>query len=90
VDAVAREVIARAGYEGRFGHSLGHGTGLVVHEAPRLSPHSEDTLHAGMIVTVEPGIYLPDWGGIRLENQVVVTQKGAEILNTLDLDAYEH
>ena len=90
VDAVARDVIARAGYEGRFGHSLGHGTGLVVHEAPRLSPHSDDTLAAGMIVTVEPGIYLPDWGGIRLENQVVVTQKGTEILNTLDLDAYEH
>jgi Xaa-Pro aminopeptidase len=90
VDAVARKVIARAGYDGRFGHSLGHGTGLVVHEAPRLSPHSEDTLEAGMIVTVEPGIYLPEWGGIRLENQVVVTQKGAEILNTLDLDAYEH
>lgn len=90
VDAVARDVIARAGYEGRFGHSLGHGTGLVVHEAPRLSPHSDDTLAPGMIVTVEPGIYLPDWGGIRLENQVVVTQKGTEILNTLDLDAYEH
>ena len=88
VDAVAREVIARAGYEGRFGHSLGHGTGLVVHEAPRLSPHSEDTLEAGMLVTVEPGIYLPDWGGVRLENQVVVTENGAEILNSLDLDAY--
>jgi Xaa-Pro aminopeptidase len=53
-----------------------------------LSPHSKDTLAAGMIITVEPGIYLPDWGGIRLENQVVVTENGAQPLNTLDLDAF--
>jgi Xaa-Pro aminopeptidase len=86
VDAVARDAIARAGFEGRFGHSLGHGTGLAVHEAPRLSPHSEDSLAAGMIVTVEPGIYLPDWGGVRLENQVLVTDNGAEVLNTLSRD----
>ena len=58
----------------------------MVHEAPRLSPHSDDTLAEGMIVTVEPGVYLPDWGGVRLENQVLVTAHGAEILNTLDLD----
>jgi Xaa-Pro aminopeptidase len=88
VDGVARQVIDKAGFGDHFGHSLGHGTGLCIHEAPRLSPHSEDTLTPGMIVTVEPGIYLPDWGGIRLENQVVVTENGADILNTLDLDAY--
>lgn len=88
VDAVAREFIDRAGFKDRFGHSLGHGTGLMIHEGPRLSPHSDDTLAAGMVVTVEPGIYLPDWGGVRLENQVVVTQNGAETLNTLDLDAH--
>jgi Xaa-Pro aminopeptidase len=88
VDGVARQVIGNAGFGDHFGHSLGHGTGLCIHEAPRLSPHSEDTLTAGMIVTVEPGIYIPDWGGIRLENQVVVTENGADILNTLDLDAY--
>lgn len=88
VDGVARQVIENAGFGDHFGHSLGHGTGLCIHEAPRLSPHSDDTLTPGMIVTVEPGIYLPDWGGIRLENQVVVTENGADILNTLDLDAY--
>ena len=88
VDGVARRVIEEAGFGDYFGHSLGHGTGLCIHEAPRLSPHSEDTLTAGMIVTVEPGIYLPDWGGIRLENQIVITENGADILNTLDLDAY--
>lgn len=84
VDAVARDAIAAAGYEGLFGHSLGHGTGLMVHEGPSLSPLKDDTLAEGMIVTVEPGIYLPDWGGIRIENQVVVRADGAEILNRTD------
>jgi len=88
VDAIARRIIQEAGFGDHFGHSLGHGTGLMIHEAPRLSPHSDDTLEAGMVVTVEPGIYLPDWGGIRLENQAVVKTNGAGILNTLDLDAY--
>lgn len=86
VDAIARDFIHEAGFDGKFGHSLGHGTGLLVHESPKLSPHSEDTLAEGMIVTVEPGIYLPGWGGVRLENQVLVTAGGAEVLNTLDLD----
>lgn len=88
VDAVARKIIEAAGFGDHFGHSLGHGTGLCIHEAPRLSPHSDDILEAGMIVTVEPGIYLPEWGGIRLENQILVTANGADVLNTLDLDAY--
>lgn len=88
VDAIARRVIEQAGFGDNFGHSLGHGTGLCIHEAPRLSPHSEDTLAAGMIVTVEPGIYLPAWGGVRLENQVVITPNGATILNSLDLDDF--
>jgi Xaa-Pro aminopeptidase len=88
VDTVARKIIKNAGFGDHFGHSLGHGTGLMIHEAPRLSPYSDDFLQAGMIVTVEPGIYLPDWGGIRLENQALVTESGAEILNTLDLDAF--
>ena len=86
VDAIARRVIEQAGFGDNFGHSLGHGTGLCIHEAPRLSPHSEDTLAAGMIVTVEPGIYLPAWVGVRLENQVVITPNGATVLNSLDLD----
>ena len=83
VDAVARDYIDGAGFEGKFGHGLGHGTGLAVHEAPRLSPLKETTLQPGMIVTVEPGIYLPEWGGVRLENQVVVREDGAEVLNRL-------
>ncbi len=88
VDAVARSIIRQAGFEGRFGHSLGHGTGLFIHEAPRLSPRSDDVLEADMLVTVEPGIYLPDWGGIRLENQVRVQTDRAQVLNTLDLEDF--
>ncbi len=81
VDKIARDHIERSGYGGKFGHGLGHGTGLAVHEAPRLSPVRDDPLEAGMIVTVEPGIYLPDWGGVRMENQVVVRENGAQVLN---------
>ena len=81
VDRVARQVIADAGYGDHFGHSLGHGVGLAVHEAPRLSRTNRKKLRAGMVVTVEPGIYLAEWGGIRLENMVVVGEDGAEVLN---------
>ena len=81
VDMIARNFINQNGYEGKFGHSLGHGTGLAVHESPRLSPIKDDRLEAGMIVTVEPGIYLPGWGGVRMENQVVVRQDRAQVLN---------
>lgn len=81
VDLAARKVIADAGYGEFFGHSLGHGVGLAVHEAPGLSSRSKKKLQAGMIVTVEPGIYLPGWGGIRLENMVVVREDGCELLN---------
>ena len=84
VDRVAREHIASKGYGDLFGHGLGHGTGLAIHEAPRLSPLKEYRLEAGMISTVEPGIYIPDWGGVRLENMIVVRENGAEVLNRLD------
>jgi len=80
VDAVARNLIAEAGYGDYFGHGLGHGVGLAVHESPRLSRTSTDTLAPGMVVTVEPGIYLPDWGGVRIEDVVLVTEDGAEVL----------
>ncbi len=83
VDAVAREFIQKSGFGGKFGHGLGHGTGLAIHEAPRLSPLSDAILEKGMIVTVEPGIYIEGWGGIRLENQVVVTDSGCEVLTSL-------
>jgi Xaa-Pro aminopeptidase len=81
VDQAARQVIEDAGYGKYFGHALGHGVGLAVHEEPRLSSRSRKKLKSGMIVTVEPGIYLPEWGGIRLENMVVVREDGAEPLN---------
>ncbi len=81
VDRAARKIIADAGYGKRFGHSLGHGVGLAVHEPPSLSARSTKKLRVGMIVTVEPGIYIPGWGGIRLENMVVVREDGCENLN---------
>ena len=81
VDKIARDHIDRNGFAGKFGHGLGHGTGLAVHESPRLSPIKDQRLDCGMIVTVEPGIYLPGWGGIRMENQVVVREGHAQVLN---------
>ena len=86
VDAVARAVIDGAGYAERFGHGLGHGVGLEVHEGPRLSKLGEQELVAGMVVTVEPGIYLPGIAGVRIEDLVLVTAAGHDVLNTLPKD----
>jgi Xaa-Pro aminopeptidase len=82
VDAVAREIIAEAGYGDRFGHGLGHGVGLEVHEGPRLATTSEDELREGNVVTVEPGVYLPGRFGVRIEDLVAVTAEGHRNLSS--------
>lgn len=80
VDAVARAVIEKAGYGAAFGHGLGHGLGLEVHESPAFSPRSESIIHPGMVITVEPGIYLAGKAGIRIEDVVLITRSGCEVL----------
>ena len=83
VDKVARDVITKAGYGKEFGHSLGHGLGLDIHEEPRLAAIRQDCLEEGQVVTVEPGIYLPGVGGVRLEDDILVTSKGYKVLSDL-------
>jgi Xaa-Pro aminopeptidase len=79
-DAVARDIIAEAGFGDRFGHSLGHSIGLDNHETPLLSPFDDTVLEPGMVYTVEPGVYVPGLGGVRIENVVVVTEDGCDVL----------
>ncbi|NPV28523.1 MAG: aminopeptidase P family protein [Firmicutes bacterium] len=86
VDAAARGFLEALGYGEFFPHSLGHGVGLSVHEDPRLAPRQERVLEPGMVITVEPGVYLPGWGGVRIEDTVLVTQNGCEILTPVTKD----
>ena len=80
-DAIARDIIAEAGHADDFGHSLGHGVGLAVHEFPRVGPRAEDILQDGMVFTIEPGIYLPGWGGVRIEDIVVMENGRARVIS---------
>ena len=86
VDAVARAIIDAAGHAEHFGHGLGHGVGLAVHEGPRLSKQGDAALEAGMVVTVEPGVYVPGAVGVRIEDLVIVTEDGAEVVSSLPKD----
>ena len=88
-DAIARQYIERAGYGDLFGHSLGHGIGLEVHEAPRLARTAEGALPEGAIVTIEPGVYRPGWGGVRIEDDVVLGALGPQILTQFPRELME-
>jgi Xaa-Pro aminopeptidase len=82
LDKVARDSIKRAGYGKYFGHGLGHGIGLQVHDNPAVNPTSQLILEPGMVITIEPGIYIPNWGGVRIEDDVLITRRGCQVLNT--------
>lgn len=86
IDDAAREMICRAGHGSHFGHGTGHGIGLMVHEGPSLSPLSEDCIEQNMVFTVEPGVYIPGWGGVRIEDMVLAAKQGAQVLTTLSKD----
>jgi Xaa-Pro aminopeptidase len=88
-DAIARDYIEQRGYGDLFGHSLGHGLGLEVHEAPRLARTADGALAEGAVVTIEPGIYRPGWGGVRIEDDVFLSPTGPKILTTFTHELIE-
>jgi Xaa-Pro aminopeptidase len=81
VDEASRKVIEKAGFGKNFGHGTGHGIGFFVHLGPRVAPESEDKLMVNNVITIEPGIYISGWGGVRIEDDVVVTRTGGKVLN---------
>ncbi len=89
LDKVAREIIKRAGYGKYFGHGLGHGIGMVIHDNPAVNPRNEQLLESGMVITIEPGIYIPNWGGVRIEDDVVITTTGCEVLTKAEKNLIE-
>jgi Xaa-Pro aminopeptidase len=84
IDAVARNYINAKGYKAYFNHGTGHGIGLCVHEPPLISFRGEGNIQKDMVFTIEPGIYLPGWGGVRIEDTILVTSKGCEIITAID------
>jgi len=86
VDAIARNIIKDAGFGKNFGHGLGHGIGLEIHEVTRLASNQHREFKAGMVVTVEPGIYIPGWGGVRIEDDILVTRNGHDVLSSVPKD----
>jgi len=88
-DALARDYIERCGFGPLFGHSLGHGIGLEVHEAPRLARTAAAALSPGSVVTIEPGIYRPGWGGVRVEDDVHLATRGPQLLTRFSRELIE-
>jgi len=86
VDRAGRDVLKKAGYDAYFTHSTGHGVGIEVHESPRLAKGQTQKLAPGMVITIEPGIYIPDEGGVRIEDMVLVTELGHEVLTPTTKD----
>jgi Xaa-Pro aminopeptidase len=89
VDQLARTIIKQAGYGDAFGHNLGHGVGLAVHELPMLASNSSESLIDGMVFTIEPGIYIPGWGGVRIEDMVVLENGKAKLLTRSEKDRFQ-
>lgn len=89
LDKIARDIIKKAGYSKYFGHGLGHGIGLLVHDNPAVNATNQQHLESGMVITIEPGIYIPNWGGVRIEDDVLVTSKGYEVLTHSDRNLLE-
>jgi Xaa-Pro aminopeptidase len=89
LDKVARGFIKKAGYEKYFGHGLGHGIGLLIHDSPTINPTSQQVLEPGMVITIEPGIYIPNWGGVRIEDDVLITKRGYEVLTKAEKNLIE-
>jgi Xaa-Pro aminopeptidase len=89
LDKSARNLIKNAGYGKYFGHGLGHGIGLLIHDNPAINPTNQQLLEPGMVITIEPGIYIPNWGGVRIEDDVLITQRECEVLTTSEKNLME-
>jgi len=89
LDKVSRDIIKKAGYQKYFGHGLGHGIGLLVHDSPGINTKSQEVLKPGMVITIEPGVYIPGWGGVRIEDDVLITRNGCKVLTHIDRELLE-